>query len=211
MLMKSFVVGGLGCNCTILADENTRDAVIVDPGGDIETILPYVREHELNVRLALHTHAHLDHICGTREMKDATGSRIMLHKGDSWLYDNLEMQAKMFGWKVAAPLPVDDWLEHGQELKFGGHAIEVIHTPGHTPGSVCFLVQGASLMFSGDTLFQSSIGRTDLWGGSFEEIMESITGRLMPLDDRIKVIPGHGDATTIGAEKRSNPFILKHS
>jgi glyoxylase-like metal-dependent hydrolase (beta-lactamase superfamily II) len=114
----------------------------------------------------------------------------------------------LFGWDPTPPVPVDDWFEHGQTLRCGALELDVIHTPGHSPGSVCFHLKDHGMLFSGDTLFQSSIGRTDLWGGSFEEIMESITGRLMRLDDRVRVVPGHGPATTIGDERRTNPFIL---
>ena len=207
MLMKTFEVTQLGCNCTILADEATREAVVIDPGGDMDDVLPYIREHELQVRMAIHTHAHLDHIGGTRGLKEATAARIWLHQGDAWLYDNLPMQCMLFGWDPTPPLPVDEWYEHGQTLRVGSVALEVIHTPGHSPGSVCFHHQEAGLLFSGDTLFQRSIGRTDLWGGNHSEIIESIKGRLMGLDDRVRVVPGHGPATTIGAERRSNPFI----
>ena len=207
MLIKTFEVTSLGCNCTVLADESTRDAVVIDPGGDMDRVLPYVREHQLNVRMAVHTHAHLDHIGGTRPLKEATSATIMLHKGDAWLYENLPMQCMLFGWDPTPPLPVDEWYEHGQTLKCGSLALDVIHTPGHSPGSVCFHMKDAGLLFSGDTLFRSSIGRTDLWGGNSEEIIDSIRGRLMCLDDRVKVVPGHGTATTIGAERRSNPFI----
>lgn len=208
MLMKTFEVTQLGCNCTILADETTRDCLVIDPGGNMDTILPFIREHDLKVRMAVHTHAHLDHIGGTRGLKEATAAQIWLHKGDAWLYENLPMQCMLFGWDPTPPLPVDEWYEHGQTLKAGGIALDVIHTPGHSPGSVCFHLKDAGLLFSGDTLFQRSIGRTDLWGGNHQEILDSIRGRLMNLDDRVKVVPGHGPATTIGLERRSNPFIL---
>jgi glyoxylase-like metal-dependent hydrolase (beta-lactamase superfamily II) len=210
MRMKTFVVGPFGCNCTVLADEASREAVVIDPGGDIDRVLPFIREHDLRVRMAIHTHAHLDHIGGTRPLKDATGSRILLHREDHWLYENLPMQAQLFGWDEPPPLPVDDWLEHGQTFACASIAIEVIHTPGHSPGSVCFLLAAEGLLFSGDTLFAGSIGRTDLWGGSHSRIMESITERLLPLADAIRVIPGHGPATCIGTERMTNPFILEH-
>lgn len=210
MLMKKFVVGSFGCNCTILADETTKDAIVIDPGDDMDRVVPFIQEHGLQVRLALHTHAHLDHINGTRDLKEATQARIHLHPGDKFLYDNLEMQARMFGWTVRDPLPVDAWLEHEETLTAGVLKVQVLHTPGHTPGSVCFLIPGSGLLFSGDTLFQASIGRTDLWGGDSELIIESILSKLMPLDDKTRVIPGHGPDTTIGREKKSNPFIGGH-
>jgi hydroxyacylglutathione hydrolase len=211
MLMKTLAVGPLGCNCTILADETSRDAVVIDPGDDVDKLLPLIEKQNLKVRAMLHTHAHLDHVTGTRPMKEATQGSIMLHRGDAWLYENLPMQASLFGWPQTTPLPVDEWVEHGQTVRFGSHAIDVIHTPGHTPGSICFHLKDQGLLFSGDTLFQSSIGRTDLWGGSYEEIIESITGRLMELEDKTRVICGHGPETSIGAERRKNPFILQHT
>jgi hydroxyacylglutathione hydrolase len=211
MLMQTFAVGPLGCNCTVLADENTRDAIVIDPGDDVDRLLPYLEQHKLTVRMALHTHAHLDHIMGTRPLKEATQAAIMLHRGDGWLYDNLEMQASLFGWKARAPLPVDEWLEHARTLTVGSLSVDVIHTPGHTPGSLCFHLKEHGLLFSGDTLFNRSIGRTDLWGGSYEEIMDSIAGRLMSLDDRTRVICGHGTPTTIGDERANNPFIREHA
>ena len=211
MLMKTFVVGSFGCNCTVLADEASREAIVIDPGDDIDDqVLPFIQQHELKVRMAVHTHAHLDHISGTRPLKEATQARILLHQEDRWLYDNLKMQAQMFGWKVDSPLPVDDWLEHEQKLACGALQMRVIHTPGHTPGSVCFLLPGESLLFSGDTLFAESIGRTDLWGGSHPQLMDSIMGRLMTLDGRVQVIPGHGPVTTIGHELESNPFVQEY-
>ena len=207
MLMKTFEVTQLGCNCTVLADETTRDAVVIDPGGDLQLVLPFLREHDLKVKMAVHTHAHLDHIGGTRGLKENTQATIWLHKGDAWLYENLPMQCMLFGWDPTPPPPVDEWYEHGQTLRCGGLALEVLHTPGHSPGSVCFFLKESGLLFSGDTLFQSSIGRTDLWGGNHEEIIESISSRLLALDDRVRVVPGHGPATSIGAERRSNPFL----
>ena len=207
MLMKTFEVTALGCNCTVLADETTREAVVIDPGGDLQLVMPFVREHELKVTMAVHTHAHLDHIGGTRPLKESTAARIWLHKGDAWLYDNLPMQCMLFGWDPTPPLPVDEWYEHGQTLRCGSLALDVIHTPGHSPGSVCFHLKDSGLLFSGDTLFQSSIGRTDLWGGDHEQIIESIQSRLLNLDDRVRVVPGHGPATSIGAERRTNPFL----
>src|SRR5688572_20119054 len=124
MLMKTLAVGPLGCNCTILADETTRDAVVIDPGDDVDKILPLLEKQKLTVRAMLHTHAHLDHITGTRPLKEATQAAIMLHKGDAWLYENLPMQASLFGWEQTTPLPVDEWVEHGQKVTFGAHTIE---------------------------------------------------------------------------------------
>lgn len=205
--MKTLPVTALGCNCTVLADETTREAIVIDPGGDLDHILPFVQEHDLKVKMAVHTHAHLDHIGGTRGLKEKTQAAIWLHRGDAWLYENLPMQCMLFGWDPTPPLPVDEWYEHGQTLKTGGIALEVIHTPGHSPGSVCFYLKDSGVLFAGDTLFRRSIGRTDLWGGDHEQILDSIRGRLMTLDDQVRVVCGHGADTTIGSERNANPFI----
>jgi glyoxylase-like metal-dependent hydrolase (beta-lactamase superfamily II) len=212
MILETFVVGPFGCNCTVLADETSREAIVIDPGGDSAIFLDYIARHDLNVRYALHTHAHIDHVSGTRDLKERTDSPILLHKGDLWLYENLPMQAGLFGWRVDKPLEVDDWLEQGLEVVLGPLKLEVLHTPGHTPGSVCFYTkdpQGRPLLFSGDTLFAGSIGRTDLWGGSYETIMTSIHDKLVGLPERTVVLPGHGESTTIERERRSNPFVLE--
>jgi glyoxylase-like metal-dependent hydrolase (beta-lactamase superfamily II) len=208
LLVESFPVGPLQCNCTVLACGDTKQAVIVDPGGDPEKILERVRHYDLDVRALVHTHAHLDHIAATRDLKEATGGEILLHPGDRWLYDNFAMQAAMFGWRgVRDVLPVDRELAHAMRVDFGKRAVEVLHTPGHTPGSVCFLVAAERLLVAGDTLFRRSIGRTDLWGGSFEDILASIRQRLFALSEDTRVITGHGPETTIGDEKHQNPFV----
>lgn len=208
MLIESFPVGPLACNCSIIACPETKQAAVIDPGGDPQNILDLVKQHGLTVKYLLHTHAHFDHIMGSRAVKEATGAKICLHKGDQWLYDNLEKQCGLFGFKVTDPLPVDQYLDDDEEVTVGKVKASVIHTPGHTPGSLCFSLAGAnSILFSGDTLFQRSIGRTDLWGGSFEEIIKSISFKLMKLDDSTRVIPGHGPETNIWSERKENPFL----
>jgi glyoxylase-like metal-dependent hydrolase (beta-lactamase superfamily II) len=208
LLVETFAVGAFQCNCTILADEATREAIIVDPGDDPGRILQRLRAYDLKVRYLLHTHAHLDHIMGTKLVKQETGAEVLLHSEDDWLYRNLAMQCGMFGWNADEPPPVDRHLADGQILTLGSRDIEVVHTPGHTPGSLCFALGGEEpLLFSGDTLFARGIGRTDLWGGSFPQILESIRGRLLTRPDPTRVIPGHGPRTTIGEERRKNPFL----
>ncbi len=210
VLVESFPVGVLSCNCTIVACDKTRQAIVVDPGGDADRILDVVRANGLEVKHVLHTHAHFDHVLGTRDVKEATGARIRLHPGDAFLYENLALQASWLGMKVARDvLPVDEPLRHNETIAFGEAGTLVIHTPGHTPGSCCFSLRTGEgmLLLAGDTLFQGSVGRTDLPGGDHEQLLGSIKRELVPLDDDTRVICGHGPDTTIGRERRKNPFV----
>lgn len=208
MLVECFPVGPLQCNCSIIACRETGEAAVVDPGGNPEKILAVAQANNLQVKYLLHTHAHFDHIAGARALKEATGAEILLHKGDQWLYDNLAKQGSLFGFHFDDPHPVDRYLEDEEEIAVGQVKSRVLHTPGHTPGSLCFALEDKeSILLSGDTLFFRSIGRTDLWGGSFEQIIASITNRLFTLDDSTRVIPGHGPDTDIWSEKKENPFI----
>jgi hydroxyacylglutathione hydrolase len=207
MIFEHLTVGPLQCNCYILGDEATSEAIVVDPGEEAGRILALVNRHRLTVRTIVQTHAHFDHVGASGALREATGAEICLHRGDTFLYENLAMQAKLFGVPVPNAAPVSRWYDHGEEVKAGGLAMGVIHTPGHTPGSVCLRMAVDGLVFSGDTLFCGSIGRTDLWGGSYEQIMASIASRLLVLPDETVVYPGHGPETTIGDERRFNPFI----
>jgi glyoxylase-like metal-dependent hydrolase (beta-lactamase superfamily II) len=211
LLLETFPVGAFQCNCSILACPETKQAIVCDPGGEHQRILEIVRHYDLSVKWIVHTHAHLDHIYETRDVKEQAGGTIALHRDDAFLYDGFAMQAAMFGWRVRPVLPVDHWITNGEKLDFGKRNAEVIHTPGHTPGSCCFRLEGENgpLLLSGDTLFQRSIGRTDLPGGDFEQIENSIQTRLYSLDPDTQVIPGHGPATTIGDEARGNPFVRR--
>lgn len=205
LLRETFPAGPFQCNCTVLACGDTKDAVIIDPGGELARIAEIVAQYDLTVRAIVHTHAHLDHIYGTHDVKRAHGGTVCLHAGDTFLYDGFAMQAQMFGWKVGETTPVERWLEHGDTIDMGRRKLEVVHTPGHTPGSVCFEVEG--LLFAGDTLFRRSIGRTDLPGGDSKLIAQSIKTRLYTRDLDTLVIPGHGPTTKLGDEARSNPFV----
>jgi glyoxylase-like metal-dependent hydrolase (beta-lactamase superfamily II) len=213
LLLETFPVGSFQCNCSVLACADTKEAMVVDPGGEHRRILEIVKHYDLTVRWIVHTHAHLDHIYETRDVKEQAGGTIALHQGDQFLYDGFKMQAAMFGWQPRPVLPVEHWLEHDETLSFGKRAAKVIHTPGHTPGSCCFQLAGDSgpLLFAGDTLFQRSIGRTDLPGGDYDTIERSIQERLYTLDPDTRVIAGHGPPTTIGDERRSNPFVNARS
>lgn len=208
MLFESFPVGPLECNCSIIGCKETGQAAVIDPGGNPERILEALKRHGLTIKCLLHTHAHFDHVLSSRALKEATGAKIYLHQGDKWLYDNLAKQGMMFGFHIDDPLPVDHYLADEEEVQIGKIKTSVIHTPGHTPGSLSFtMADQDNILFAGDTLFYRSIGRTDLWGGSFEQIIDSITKRLFILDDSTRVIPGHGIETDIWSEKKENPFV----
>lgn len=208
MLLATFPVGPLGCNCSIVGCPETGEAAVIDPGGDADKIVEALTKNGLTVKYLLHTHAHFDHVMGSRAMREKTGAQICLHKEDQWLYDNLAKQCALFGMKADETLPIDKYLDDEEEIHVGKLKTKVIHTPGHTPGSLCFSVEAKeSVLFAGDTLFQHSIGRTDLWGGSFDQIINSIRERLFKLDDSTDVIPGHGPNTTIWSERRENPFV----
>ena len=209
MLRETFPAGPFACNCTVMACEQTKAAVIVDPGGEVDHIREIVEHHGLDVVAIIHTHAHLDHIYCTRDVKDAHGGAVCLHRDDLPLYKSFAAQAAMFGWKVGETTPVERFIEHGDVIEFGAHEAEVIHTPGHTPGSVCFEVHDGdeAVLFAGDTLFRRSIGRTDLPGGNGRQLLQSIRERLYTRRLDALVIPGHGDNTTLEQEARHNPFV----
>ncbi|HZE98011.1 MAG TPA: MBL fold metallo-hydrolase [Planctomycetota bacterium] len=205
MIHQAVAVGPLQCNCHILVDEASKEAVIIDPGDDADEILRRVKGYK--VLALLHTHCHFDHMTGTRKVAEATGAEILIHKSDKEYYDSLAGQYRMFGMPrpVDDPLPVKRFLKDGEQIEFGKHAVKVIHTPGHTQGSCCFHAEG--LLISGDTLFNRSIGRTDLPGGNAAQELESIRKRLFTLDPETDVFPGHGPQTTIGEERAENPFL----
>ena len=208
MKIESLVVGSFSCNCFILIDEPSMEAIVIDPGDEPEVILSYLANEEIKVKALLHTHAHLDHMMATKEVARQTNAPTFLHKEDLFLWTNLQMQADLFGFKVEPPGKVDSFLQDEMEIKFGKEKLKTIFTPGHTPGSCCFHFAGNdSILFSGDTLFKNSIGRTDLWGGDSTKIAKSIKNRLYSLDEDTLVLCGHGPETQISREKRYNPFV----
>lgn len=210
LIVKTFPVGAFQCNCTIVADIESGTAIVVDPGDEAPLILGELHKVGVKATHLIHTHAHIDHIMATKEVKTATGATIGLHRDDLFLYDNIAMQGEFLGLRGKAEVsPVDHYLEHGDVIDFTkDHRLEVLHTPGHTPGSLCFLLHGKqNLLFAGDTLFLGSIGRTDLWGGDYGQIIDSIKTKLLTLDGHTPVVCGHGPNTSIGQEKKSNPFL----
>ncbi len=208
LIFESIAVGPLQCNCYILGCEETREALLIDPGDDASLILPLLEKHRLSVKYILSTHAHIDHVGDLEKMKDATGAEALLHEKDLVLYQNLPMQAAWLGVPVPASTRIDNFVADKDQIQFGKHTGEILFTPGHTPGSVCLhLPEGSGKLFSGDTLFCRSIGRTDLWGGSQEAIFRSLREKLLALEDNTAVYPGHGQPTTIGEERHLNPFL----
>jgi glyoxylase-like metal-dependent hydrolase (beta-lactamase superfamily II) len=211
-------VGWLQCNCSIVGDPETRECIVVDPGDEVERILEIVARHGLKVQAIVNTHAHIDHVGGLHKLREVTGAPVQMHAQDLELYRRLDIQATMIGMPLPPITEVDRLLRNGDAVRWGRYAVQVMHTPGHTRGSICLHLPSertaateadtsAGILFAGDTLFAGSIGRTDLWGGSFEEILRSLHGKLLALPDDTIVYPGHGPATTIGRERGTNPFL----
>ena len=210
MLRNSLAVGPVGCNCTVVACPVTHEALIVDPGGDAERILALLGKMGARVVGIVHTHGHFDHILGTREVAAATGAPISIHSDDLDLYRGLARQARYFDLVAPRPPEPAQILSGGETLSFGQLHARVLHTPGHTPGSVCLFMEatgGAPLLLAGDTLFAGGIGRTDFPGGSSRRILSSIRDKLFALPEGTVVVPGHGPETTIGEEREHNPYV----
>ncbi len=207
LVRKTFPVPPLSCNCSIVGDLDSKQAVVIDPGGNPERILKEVKSFEFTVCAILHTHAHFDHFLASGHIQQATGAPLCLHPKDKDLWQLLEIQCEMFGVPyVSVPSP-DQWIHDEEEIAIGPYTATVLHTAGHTPGSACFYFQNQDLVFSGDTLFRGGIGRTDLWGGDGRAIIQSIRERLYSLKEETIVIPGHGGETSIGWEREHNSFV----
>ena len=217
-------VGLLQCNCVILGDPESREALVVDPGDETARILTILSRHGLTVRAIVSTHAHIDHVGGLYKLKQATGAPVLMHPADFDLYRHLDVQAAMIGVPAPEMTDIDQALREGDTVRWGRFSAHILHTPGHSPGSVSLYLpdsvivppepktnapgeRSRGLLLAGDTLFAGSIGRTDLWGGSMEQILRSIRDKLLVLPNETPVYPGHGPATTIGEERATNPFL----
>jgi hydroxyacylglutathione hydrolase len=208
MIHKILPVGPLQCNCSVIGDETTREAMVIDPGDDIEDVLAIVRQYKLEVRQIVITHAHIDHVGGAMKLRAQTGAPILLNQNDYALLKMLDVQASWLGMPAPDKVAIEASIADGETLQTGGLTANVLHTPGHTEGSVCLYFPAEKLLIAGDTLFARSIGRTDLPGGSFEKIIRSLHDRVLILPDETVVIPGHGPRTTIGEEREENPFLV---
>jgi len=211
MIIETFPVGPLQCNCTILGDEQAGEAIVIDPGDEIGRIHRRLNELGLKLKQILVTHAHIDHVGGALKLKRLTGAPILFNQNDLPQIKMMEEQAGWLGIATPETAPPDELLTDGQSVGLASYPAQVIHTPGHTQGSVCLHFAPLKLLVAGDTLFAGSIGRTDLPGGNYDQIIDSIQTRLLALPDETKVLPGHGPGTTIGAERRKNPFLRNQS
>jgi len=207
MIHEILPVGPLQCNCSIVGDENSREAIVIDPGDDIEAIMEIVARHGLQVKQIVVTHAHIDHIGGAVKLKQLTGAPILLNQNDSTLLRMMDTQAQWLGMRSPGKVAIDQSITSGDSVKVGAIEGKVLHTPGHTEGSICLYFEPEKRLVAGDTLFAGSIGRTDLPGGSFDKIIRSLHESVLALPDETVVIPGHGELTTIGEERESNPFL----
>lgn len=207
MIHEIFPVGPLQCNCSIVGDEATHEAMVIDPGADVAHILSLLQRHKLTVKQIVITHAHLDHIGGAMELKKATGAPVLLNENDAALVAMLPMQAQWLGMRDPGDVEIDASPQHQEKVAAGGISGEIMLTPGHTEGSLCVYFAAEKKLLAGDALFAGSVGRTDLPGGSMEKIMRSLHTRVMELPDDTVVVPGHGPLTTIGEEREENPYL----
>jgi hydroxyacylglutathione hydrolase len=207
MIHEILPVGLLQCNCSIFGDEQTREAIVIDPGDEVGEILQILARHGLQVKVIVITHAHIDHIGGAAKLKQATGAPVYMNENDAELRDMLDVQAAWLGMPAPERTEIDTPAREGDVLQLGSAEFHVLHTPGHTQGSISLWIPAENKLLAGDTLFRESIGRTDLPGGDGTQILQSIREKLFKLPEDAVVIPGHGEATTIAHEKRFNPFV----
>jgi hydroxyacylglutathione hydrolase len=209
MIHEILPVGPLQCNCSVIGDDVSHEAIVIDPGDDIEDVLAILRKHKLQVKQIVITHAHIDHVGGAMKLRAATGAPILLNQNDYALLKMLDEQAAWIGMASPGTVEIDQSVGQADTVKAGSIVADVIHTPGHTEGSICLYFPVEKKLIAGDTLFAGSIGRTDLPGGSMQKILRSLHEKVLALPDETVVVPGHGPLTTIGEERESNPFLTR--
>jgi hydroxyacylglutathione hydrolase len=209
MIHEILPVGPLQCNCSVIGDEVSHEAMVIDPGDDVEDVLKIVRKHNLKVKQIVITHAHIDHVGGAMKLRAATGAPILLNQNDYALLKLLDLQATWVGMASPGEVKIDQSIGPSDTVQAGSLTADVLHTPGHSEGSICLYFGAQKKLIAGDTLFAGSIGRTDLPGGSFDKIISSLHDQVLALPDDTVVVPGHGTLTTIGEERENNPFLVK--
>jgi glyoxylase-like metal-dependent hydrolase (beta-lactamase superfamily II) len=207
MIFEQVEVGPLGVNCFVLGCKTTREGVVVDPGGNVERIIEIVKRHGLTIRTIINTHGHFDHVGGNRQAVAVFSAPLLIHQDDAIMLERVAEVSRMYGMQGENSPPADAFLVDGQEISFGNHKIKILHTPGHTMGGCCLYLESKNIVITGDTLFADSIGRTDLPGGSHEQLLQSIRTKLFTLPEEVTAYPGHGPQTTIGHEKLHNPYF----
>ncbi|MGD0972210.1 MAG: MBL fold metallo-hydrolase [Desulfobaccales bacterium] len=207
MIQKGLMVGLLEVNCYILGDEETKEAVVIDPGGDEDKILEALKYAELNLKYIIDTHGHFDHVDANQPLKEATGAKIAIHEADAQMLSQPSAEAMFFTGNRARVSQADLLLKEDDLISFGPYRLKVLYTPGHTPGSISLVLEGFPYVYVGDLLFAGSIGRTDFPGGSFDNLIQAVRTKIFPLGDRYAVYPGHGPVTTVGQERKYNPFF----
>jgi glyoxylase-like metal-dependent hydrolase (beta-lactamase superfamily II) len=207
MIQKALLVGLLEVNCYILGDEETKEAVVIDPGGDEDEILEALKYHGLQLKTIIDTHGHFDHVDANQPLKEATGAAIAIHEADAAMLAKPSSEAMFFTGNRLRLSAADVLLKEGDIISFGNYRLKVLHTPGHTPGGISLVMEDSPLVYVGDLLFQGSIGRTDFPGGSFEDLISAVKTKIFTLGDNYTVFPGHGPVTTVGQERKYNPFF----
>ena len=207
MIQKGLTVGLLEVNCYILGDEETREAVVIDPGGDEDEILYVLNHNNFQLKYIIDTHGHFDHVDANLPLKEATGAPVAIHEADAQMLSQPSAEAMFFTGNRLRPSAADVLLHEGDILTFGKYRLQVLHTPGHTPGGISLVLEDHPYVYVGDLLFAGSIGRTDFPGGSFEALINAVRTKIFPLGDHYTVYPGHGPVTTVGQERKYNPFF----